>query len=151
MTERLGPLPRKERLEPMIAKVLNFFKDPHGKRIRELKTQYEELDELANVAVQMGNAMAYKSLQTEMREVFFDYLTAIVVDALYRLVPHVLILWIISLYIPTITIPFVGWQVNIFAAYFLAYFTYYIGGWIIRAIKEKCKTKVKDVCIGSGR
>lgn len=126
-----------------ISQVLNIFKDPHGARIEKFKTRYKELDELSSVAVEIGDAMAYKSLQAEMREVFFDYLTAIVVDAIYRLVPHVLILCMISYFIPIIKIPFVNWQVNIFGAYLLAYFTYYIGGLLIGPIKSKLGFKPK--------
>ena len=80
-----------------VSDLLKFLKDPHTEKIQQLKERYQELDDLSNVAVEIGNATVYKSLQTEMKEVFFDYLTAIVVDSVYRLVPHVLIIWIISL------------------------------------------------------
>ena len=126
-----------------ISEVLKIFKDPHSTRIEKYKKQYQELDELSNVAVELGDATAYKSLQSEMREVYFDYLTAIVIDAIYRLVPHVIILCLISFFIPVINIPFVGWQVNIFGAYLLAYFTYHMGGWLIRPMKARFGSKVK--------
>ena len=74
------------------------------------------------MAVEIGDAVAYKSLEAEMKEVFFDYLTAIVVDSIYKLVPHVLIIWVISLKWPIITIPFANWQVSIFGAYLLITF-----------------------------
>ncbi|SHH50379.1 hypothetical protein SAMN02745177_02703, partial [Desulforamulus hydrothermalis Lam5 = DSM 18033] len=82
---------------------------------------------------------AYHSLQSEMREVFFDYLTAVVVDSIYSLVPHVLIVWLVSLYVPTITIPIVNWQVSIFSAYLLAYLTFYV----IKALAMSIRSKLR--------
>lgn len=127
----------------LYTKIIKFFKDPHGTKIRQLKEQYQELDELSNVAVEIGDASAYQSLQSEMKDVFFDYLTAIVVDSIYRMVPQVIIVWLISLVIPVITIPILNWQVNIFAAYFTGYITYYIGSAAIRLAKSKLGTKLK--------
>ena len=86
-----------------VYELLKFLRDPHAEKVSQLKGRYEELDDLSNVAIEIGNATVYKSLQTEMKEVFFDYLTAIVVDSIYKLVPHVLIIWIISLKWPIIT------------------------------------------------
>ncbi|SHH51401.1 hypothetical protein SAMN02745177_02719, partial [Desulforamulus hydrothermalis Lam5 = DSM 18033] len=66
--------------------ILRFFKNPHRQKIEDLKKRYQELDELSSVAVIIGDGAAYHSLQSEMREVFFDYLTAVVVDSIYSLV-----------------------------------------------------------------
>lgn len=127
----------------LLTRMISFFRDPHGKKIQGLKSHYQELDELSDIAVKMGDISAYKSLQAEMREVFFDYLTASVVDSIYRLVPHILLIWLVSLFIPTIKIPLINWQVNIFALYFLAYFTYYIGGWILNYVKTFINSRKK--------
>lgn len=125
----------------LLSRIISLFRDPHGKKIKGLKSHYQELDELSDIAVKMGDITAYKSLQAEMREVFFDYLTATVVDSIYRLVPHMLLIWIVSIFIPTINIPLINWQVNIFALYFLAYFTYYIGGWVLNHVQLFINTK----------
>ena len=108
-----------------VISLLKALKDPHGKKIKRLKKQYQELDELSNVAVEIGDVAAYRSLQTEMREVFFDYLTAIAVDAIYSLLPHILIIWLISMKWKTITLPVVDWEIHIFAAYLMAYVLFY--------------------------
>ena len=117
--------------------LLKFFKDPHTGKIQKFKDQYQELDELSNVSVQIGDVVAYKSLQAEMKEVFFDYLTAVAVDSIYKLVPHVLIIWVISLKWPNITIPFLNWQVSILGAYLVAYFVLNVGKWIVKPIKNR--------------
>ena len=125
-----------------VSELVKFLKDPHAKKVNQLKGRYEELDDLSNVAIEIGNAAAYKSLQTEMKEIFFDYLTAIVVDSIYNLVPHVLIIWLISLKWQSITVPIVNWQVNILGAYLLSYILVHIGQLLAKPIKSKLLPKL---------
>lgn len=120
-----------------VIELMKYLKDPHAKKVQHHKERYRELDDLSQVAVDIGDGAAYKSLQAEMREVFFDYLTAIVVDSIYKLVPHVLIIWLISLKYPTITIPFVNWQVSILGAYLLMYFLFHAGKPLVKPIKSR--------------
>ncbi|GAB6158156.1 hypothetical protein JCM39194_13560 [Desulfotomaculum varum] len=122
--------------------ILRFFKNPHRQKIEDLKKRYQELDELSKVAVIICDGAAYRSLQSEMREVFFDYLTAVVVDSIYSLVPHVLIVWLASFFVPTITIPIVNWQVGIFPAYLLAYLTFYVVKALVTSIRSKLRLKL---------
>lgn len=116
-------------------KIIKFFRNPHKEKIEQLKARYQELDELSNAAIEITDAEAYKSLQKEMKEVFFDYLSAVVVDSIYRLVPHVLIIWFISLKWQSVTLPIVDWQVNIFFAYLLSYLVFNIGQLLFDSIK----------------
>lgn len=125
-----------------VSELVSFLKDPHAKKISQLKGRYEELDDLSNVAVEIGNAAAYKSLQAEMKEVFFDYLTAIAVDSIYKLVPHVLIIWLISLKWQSITVPIVNWKMNILGSYLLLYMLFYIGQLLAKPIKSKLLPKL---------
>lgn len=120
-----------------VSELLKFLKDPHTKKIQQLKERYQELDDLSNVAVEIGNAAAYKSLHVEMKEVFFDYLSAVVVDSVYKLVPHVLIIWVISLKWQSVTVPIVNWQVNILGAYLLSYLIYNVGQLLANPIKSR--------------
>ncbi|WP_068966866.1 hypothetical protein [Desulfosporosinus sp. BG] len=124
---------------PMIkvSKLLKLLNNLHTKKIQHFKERYQELDDLSNVAVEIGDAAAYKSLQTEMKEVFFDYLTVVVVDSVYKLVPHVLIIWIISLKWQSITVPILNWQVNILGAYLVSYLIYNIGQLLATPIKSR--------------
>jgi hypothetical protein len=125
-----------------VSELLRFLKDPHAERIGKHKRRYEELDDLSNVAIEIGNEAAYKSLQAEMKEVFFDYLTAIMVDSIYKLVPHVLIIWLISLKWPSITVPIVNWQVNIIGAYLVLYVLFHIGQLLAKPIGSKLLPKL---------
>ena len=119
-----------------VSELVKYLKDPHTKKVQQYKERYQELDDLSNIAAEIGDASAYKSLQVEMREVFFDYLTAVVVDSIYRLFPHVLIICIISVKWPSITIPLVNWQVSIFGAYLITYFLFHIGKWLIKPTRS---------------
>ncbi|KUO70216.1 MAG: hypothetical protein APF81_20100 [Desulfosporosinus sp. BRH_c37] len=125
-----------------VSELVRFLKDPHAEKISKHKGRYEELEDLSNIAIEIGNEAAYRSLQAEMREVFFDYLTAIVVDSIYKLVPHVLIIWLISLKWPSITVPIVNWQVNILGAYLLLYFLFHITQLLAKPIKSKLLPKL---------
>ena len=118
------------------SKLFKFLRNPHRAKIEQLKVRYQELDDLSNVAVEIEDATAYKSLQKEMREVFFDYLTAVVVDSAYKLVPHVLIIWVISLKWQSITVPIVHWQVNILSAYLLSYLIFNVSQFLSNPIKS---------------
>jgi len=120
-----------------VSELVKFLKDPHSKKFQQYKERYQELDDLSQVVVDIGDAAAYKSLEAEMKEVFFDYLTAVAVDSIYKLVPHVLIIWLISLKWPTITIPFVNWQVSILGAYLVMYILLHIGKWLVKPIKSR--------------
>jgi len=120
-----------------VSELVKFLKDPHTKKVQQYKERYQELDALSQVAVEIGDAVAYKSLEVEMREVFFDYLTAVAIDSIYRLVPHVLIIWLISLKWPNITIPFVDWQVSILGAYLVTYILFHVGKWLVKPIKSR--------------
>ena len=125
-----------------VSELVKFLKDPHAEKIRQHKGRYEELQDLSNVAVEIGNAEAYKSLQSEMREVFFDYLTAIVVDSIYKLVPHVLIIWVINLKWQSISVPLVNWQLSILSAYILSYLVFLIGKLLVKLIKSRLLPKL---------
>ena len=124
-----------------VLRLLKFLKDPHTEKIKQLKERSQELDDLSNVAVEIGNAAVYKSLQTEMKEVFFDYLTAVLVDSVYRLVPHVLIIWVISLKWQSVTVPLVNWKVSIFGVYLLMYLIFHVGQMIPISIKSRLWAK----------
>lgn len=129
------------------SELLKYLRDPHTKRVQHYKGRYQELDDLSNVAVEIGDEMAYKSLQLELREVFFDYSTAIVVDSMYKLVPHVLIIWIISLKWPSITVPIVDWKVNILGFYLLTYLIFHVGKLLVKPIRNA----LSKVCFGFTR
>jgi hypothetical protein len=123
-------------------KPIMFCRDSHTKKIQQLKERYQELDDLSNVAIEIGNAAIYKSLQTEIKEVFFDYLTITAVDSVYRLVPHVLIIWAISLKWQIITVLLINKQISILGAYLLAYLIFHIGQVLAKPLKSRLSSEL---------
>lgn len=123
-------------------KILDFLRDPHSQKIQQHKERYQELDELSKVAVTINDQEAYKSLQAEMREVFFDYLTALGMDAIYKFFPHLVLACLISLKFKTITIPLFNWQVNTVFAYLCLYFLFHF---LLKPVIGLIKTKMTKV------
>ncbi|SHN81785.1 hypothetical protein [Desulfitobacterium chlororespirans] len=109
-----------------ILRFLNFLKDPHSQKIQQHKQRYQELDQLLKVAADIQDAAAYKSVEAEMREVFFEYLTALGIDSLYKFSPHLVLACLISLKFKTITIPLFDWSINTVFAYLGMYFLFHL-------------------------
>ncbi|TWH55997.1 hypothetical protein DesLBE_0181 [Desulfitobacterium sp. LBE] len=109
-----------------ILKFLNFLKDPHSRKIQQHRQRYQELDELLKVAVDLKDAAAYKSVEVEMKEVFFEYLTALGIDSLYKFSPHLVLACLISLKFKTITIPLFNGPINTVFAYLGMYFLFHL-------------------------
>lgn len=126
-------------------RIFNYLKDPHGKRVQELKDHYRELDELSNIAVEIGDVNAYRSLQIEMRQVFFEYLTASVVDTIYRLAPYVIIICLISIKWKTVTVPLINWEIATFGAFLLGYLVSLLGRWMFSYIKSNIGVKFNNL------
>lgn len=122
-------------------KIVHFLRDPHSKKIQLHKERYQELDELAKVAVDINDPEAYKSLQAEMREVFFDYLTSLGMDAIYKFSPHLILACLISLKFRTIMIPLFNWQVNTVFAYLCLYFLFHF---LLKPVIGLIKTKMTN-------
>ena len=124
------------------SELIKFLKNPYTEKIQLLKGRYQELDELSNIAVELCNVTAYKSLQSEMKEVFFDYLSVLAIDSFYNLIPHVLIIWVISIKWSSVTLPIINWRVNVFEAYMLAYVIFRLGRFFIKLIKLQLAKKL---------
>ena len=81
----------------VLLKLLKWLKDPHRKKMEGLKSRYKDLNDLSQVAVEIGDEAAYRSLQLEMKEVFFEIFSFSIIDGLYWLLPHVLFITVLSL------------------------------------------------------
>lgn len=127
----------------LLTKGIKWLLNPHKQKIESLKKKYKELDELSTAAIGLEDINAYHSLQNEMREVFFDYITAIFVDGLYTMLPHVLLIWLLSIKYRTITIPVVNYQVNIVIWYPLLYLLLYLSYKTVRKLLLNSKVNRK--------
>jgi len=94
---------------------------PHQAQQAEIQNRLKELQELAQIALEIENRQIYKSLQTEMNELFMKYLTYVFFDGLRFIVPHLFLLAIITSkvkFIPLpVALPLLGNQVGIVILY----------------------------------
>jgi hypothetical protein len=123
-------------------KLVKSFKDSPSKKIQQLKERYQELDDLSEVAIEIGNSAIYKSLQTEMKEVFFDYLSITAAASIYKLVPHVFIIWLIGLKWQSLTVPLINKRISILGAYLLSYLIFHLGQILAKLIKSGLSPKL---------
>lgn len=80
----------------VLLKFVKWLKAPHGKKMEKLKSRYKDLNDLSQVAVEIGDEAAYRSLQSEMKEVFFEIFSLSIIDGIYWLLPHVLFITVLS-------------------------------------------------------
>lgn len=98
-----------------LIRLVAWLKAPHKEKMEELKKRYKDLNDLSQVAVEIGDGAAYQSLQTEMKEVFLEIFSLAIVEGLYALLPHVLLIALLSTRFNTITV--LGQDVGIYIWY----------------------------------
>lgn len=94
---------------------------PNRKKQEQLQNRIKELQELSQIALEIGNHQIYRNLQTESNELLMKYLTTVFFDGLRFLVPHLFILAIITskirfIYLP-VSIPLLGDEIAVALAY----------------------------------
>lgn len=105
---------------------------PNRKEQEEMMTRLTEYKELSSVAVQLGDKAAYRNLQIEMNQIFMKYMVTVFFDGLRFLLPHFIILAILSAYVQSIKLSFIipglGGEIGILVWYpvaaILAHVTY---------------------------
>ena len=89
----------------MVNALLDKWFHPNRAKQQELQDRIKELQELSNLALEIGNRQIYKNLQVESNELLMKYLMYAFFDGLRFLVPHLFILAIISTKISAIHLP----------------------------------------------
>lgn len=116
----------------MIDKILH----PHRGKQEKLMSRMVEYRELSSLALESENRVMYSLLQREMNEMFCEYLTWCFLDGIGYLIPHALVMWLISARFPYFTFPFdlplIGNQVSVIVWYPLAMILYYVTRWLVR-------------------
>lgn len=96
-------------------KFVKWLKAPHRNKMEKLKSRYKDLNDLSQVAVEIGDEAAYRSLQSEVKEVFFDIFSLAIVEGLYSLLPHILLITVLSMRFNIITL--FGREIGIYIWY----------------------------------
>lgn len=79
---------------------------PNREKQEEIMTRLSEFKELSAVAVQLGDQAAYKNLQIEMNQMFMQYMVTVFFDSLRFLLPHFIMMWLLSINFRFINLPF---------------------------------------------
>jgi hypothetical protein len=79
---------------------------PNREKQEEIMTCLSEFKELSTVAVQLGDQAAYKNLQIEMNQMFMQYMVTVFFDSLRFLLPHFIMMWLLSINYRFINLPF---------------------------------------------
>jgi len=111
---------------------------PHQARQEETLGKLVEYRELSSLALESGNEVIYSYFQKEMNQVFMEYLTWCFLDGIGSMIPHVLVMWLLNLLMPSIKLPFslpyVGSQLTVIVWYPALAISFYIGRWLVRKI-----------------
>ncbi|MGQ9556460.1 MAG: hypothetical protein ACUVTU_00710 [Desulfurispora sp.] len=91
----------------------------------------EELRELSGLAAEAGVPAVYQSLQKEANQLLVEYLALCFIDGIYFLLPHVLVLAVLSHFWPVLVLPagapFYGGEVSCTIWYPALVVMYYLG------------------------
>jgi len=79
---------------------------PHREKQEKLLARMAEYRELSSLALESDNEAMYSLLQRELNEMFCEYLTWCFLDGIGYLIPHALVMWLISLRFPVLNLPF---------------------------------------------
>lgn len=97
---------------------------PQRVKIDKLRNRLKELQELSHLALLMGDEGAYGALQAEMREVFLEMLPLLFLEFIAWLLPHVLVITVLSYVWKTVTI--LGYSIHIAFWYPVVVFLIYL-------------------------
>ncbi|WP_347490542.1 hypothetical protein [Desulfoscipio sp. XC116] len=113
-----------------LKKMLDKWFHPNEAEQERLQNRIKELQELSKLALEIDNREIYKNLQSESNELFMKYLTYIFFDSLRFIVPHLLLLAVITSKIKFIrlpvNLPLLGSEISIVLVYLVAVIMYYI-------------------------
>jgi len=114
---------------------------PHQTRQEEAMTRLREYRELSSLALESGNEAIYFCLQRDMNQAIMEFLTWCFLDGIGSLIPHVAVMWLISLWIPAIrlafSLPWFGNQLPVIAWYPALLISLYIARALVRKITNK--------------
>ncbi|WP_104373373.1 hypothetical protein [Desulfocucumis palustris] len=104
---------------------------PHREKQERLMSRIKELRELSSIASEAGMHSMYQSLNKEANELFMEYLVLCFLDGMSFLLPHAVILWLLSIKFSTlalpVSLPWVGNQIGIIVLYPLCAVAFYAG------------------------
>ncbi len=99
--------------------------NPHKKKKERLLEELKHYNELSEMAVKLGDADAYQALQVRIKDTYWEMMSASFLDAFIYLLPHVLIISLLSIKFRTIHI--LGLNIDVLLYYVLAIILFKVG------------------------
>lgn len=79
---------------------------PNREKQEEIMKRLSEFKELSMIAAQLGDQATYRNLQIEANQMFMQYIVTVFFDSLCFLLPHFILMWILSINFRFIHLPF---------------------------------------------
>lgn len=98
---------------------------PHKDKKERLMAEIKHYNELSDTAIRLGDREAYHALQDRIRGIYFEMLASSFLETFSLLVPHFLIMWLLSLRFKQINI--FGMTIEVIFYYPLAIIAYFVG------------------------
>lgn len=111
--------------------VFDLLSKPHREKKERLMAEIKHYNELSDTALALADREAYYALQARIREIYFEMLAASFLETFSLLVPHFIIIWLLSLKFK---------QINIFGMT-LEVIIYYPLGVILYCLAKKLLKK----------
>lgn len=108
--------------------------NPHKEKKEKLAAEIKHYNELSSTAMYMGDSEAYYALQDRIRNIYFEMLTASFLETITLLVPHFIIMWLLSLKFRYINI--LGIELEVIFYYPLIILIYYLSKRFYKKIKS---------------
>lgn len=88
--------------KPAVFSKIDLF--PHRTRAKKLKKELEEFRELQEIAFKLGDSVAYKAIDSQVKDIYVQYLVLLFIEGLYFIVPHLFIMGLLAMVAREITI-----------------------------------------------
>lgn len=105
--------------------IFHILAKPHKAKKEKLMGEIKYYNELSEIAIHLGDSEAYHALQASIRGIYFDMLAASFLETFSLLLPHFIIMWLLSIRFSQISI--FGLRLGVIIYYPLAVLMYFIG------------------------
>lgn len=119
----------------MFTLIAGIFKNPHKAKKERLLEELEHYNDLSRTAVEIGDYDAYKAIQMQIRDKYWELLSTSMCDALVFILPHVIIMWLLSLKFRYITV--FGVNIEVIIWYPSCVIVYYIVKTVVNKRRKK--------------
>ncbi|WP_031515237.1 hypothetical protein [Desulfofalx alkaliphila] len=111
-----------------------MFYNPHKLKKERLVSELRHYNELSTTALQLGDYESYQAVQSKIRDTFWELMAASFCDAMLFILPHVIIMWLLSIKFKHIYL--FGAQIEIIIWYPLLVLMCYLGKGMLKRYRK---------------